>query len=120
MNHHASLIIAATLITLLVGCSKPSNKLTAQESVALTNAVRMLTTNQIVNIGFSHEDNRAFVTIRYDAGNPAQNQSPVAKDGFIFTHTYDHGSVFSDGFMFELTKTGWNYLPIPSNETKRK
>jgi hypothetical protein len=119
MKQHASLIIAASLITLLAGCSKPSNKLTTQEAIALTNAVRMLTTNQIVSVGFSHEDHRAFVTIHYDT-NPPQNQSPVHKDGFIFTHTYDHGSVFSDGFMFELTKTGWNYLPIPPNEPKPK
>ena len=99
---------------------KPSNELTRGESIALTNAVRSLTTNPIVSIGFSDEDNRAFVKIHYDTGNPAQNHSPVYKDGFIFQHTYDHGSVFNDGFMFERTKTGWNYLPLPSNELKRK
>lgn len=99
---------------------KLGDELTRQESLTLTNAVRNLTTNPIISIVFSDTDNQAFVRIRYKIENPAQNQGPVYQDGFILQHTYDHGSVYKDGFVFERTKSGWNYLPIPSNELERK
>ena len=75
-------IIATTLI---VGCSKHSGPATAQELVALTNAVRIVTTDPIIRI------------------------DQVDAEGRMMACT---GSVTNEhDYLFQRSQSGWQYIP---------
>jgi uncharacterized lipoprotein YajG len=89
----APLLIAIASSFLLVGCRKQSGDLTKRDSIALTNALRVVSTKAINSVGFSDVDNRVFV-----------------QTGFV---TNKNGHTERDGYVFERGLSGWHLVAKP-------
>lgn len=89
----APLLIAIANSFLLVGCGQQSGDLTKRDSIALTNALRVVSTKAITRVGFSDVDNRAFV-----------------QTGFV---TNKNGHAERDGYVFERRLSGWHLVAKP-------
>ncbi len=88
----ALLLTIPVLATALVLCWKPwipSGEMTDRQSVALTNAVRLVSSEPIFKIGFADWDNTAFVEMGV---------------------TNYYGEVVKYGYVFKRTLFGWKFM----------